>query len=79
MRADYKVWDDSAKVRASKCVQLYRLPSVLVLHLKRFTHGMSAGTGKLHKRVRFDATFKCGPGAGCVAALRIPSANVCLK
>ena len=62
--ADYKVRDDGAKGRASKCVQLYRLPRVLVLHLKRFTHGLSAGTGKLHKPVRFDATLKCGPLTG---------------
>ncbi|KAK9840619.1 hypothetical protein WJX81_004670 [Elliptochloris bilobata] len=59
---DYKVRDDSAKGRASKCVQLYRLPRVLVLHLKRFTHGLGAGTGKLHKPVRFDATLHIQPG-----------------
>ena len=46
-------------------MQLYRLPRVLVLHLKRFTHGMSAGTGKLHKPVRFDAALKCGPWGAC--------------
>ena len=67
--------DDSAKVRASKCMQLYRLPRVLVIHLKRFTHGMSVGTGTLHKRVRFDAMLTCSPGAGSVAAAGHPSAR----
>ena len=61
--ADYKVKDDGEKGRASKCVQLYRLPRVLVLHLKRFTHGLAAGTGKVHKPVRFDATLQCAPPA----------------
>ena len=63
LRADYKVGDDGAKGRASKCVQLYRLPRVLVLHLERFTHDVSTGGGKLHKPVRFDAVLKCGPCA----------------
>ena len=59
-------------------MQLYRLPRVLVIHLKRFTHGKSAGTGKLHKPVCFDATLKCGPGAGCMATLGNTSASVSL-
>ena len=74
----YKVRDDGAKGRASKCVHLYRLPRVLVLHLKRFTHRTSTGAGKLQKPVRYDATLECGPGAGCVAALGNTSASVSL-
>ena len=78
VRADYKVRDGGAKVRASKCVQLYRLPRVLVLHLKRFKNDESAGSGKLHKPVRFDATLRCGPGACCAATPGDPSASVSL-
>ncbi len=58
-RADYAARDDGEKGKASKQVVLYALPRVLLLHLKRFTHGLSAGTGKVHKPVRFEATLQC--------------------
>ena len=50
--AGYKVRDNSEGVTARKVVQLYALPRILVLHLKRFSYGLT-GTGKIHKTVHY--------------------------
>jgi len=73
-RADSAARDDGEKGKANKQVVLYALPRVLLLHLKRFTHGLSAGTGKVHKPVRFEAALQCAapraPGGAAAAAAR---------
>lgn len=51
-RAGYKVKDGSEGVTARKSVQLWALPRVLVLHLKRFSYGLT-GTGKIHKPIAY--------------------------
>ncbi len=50
--AGYKVKDGSEGVTARKSVQLWALPRVLVLHLKRFSYGLT-GTGKIHKPIAY--------------------------
>lgn len=42
---------------ATKCVHLYRLPEVLVLHLKRFQY-MSQYASKLNKPITYDTTLR---------------------
>jgi ubiquitin carboxyl-terminal hydrolase 10 len=46
------VKDGSEGVTARKSVQLWALPRVLVLHLKRFSYGLT-GTGKIHKPIAY--------------------------
>lgn len=58
-RAGYRL-DNGREAVASKSLRLYRLPRILVLHLKRFTYNLN-GFAKLHKSVRFDATLQCAP------------------
>lgn len=57
----YKL-DDGRLAVASKALRLFKLPRILVLHLKRFTVNL-AGFAKLHKPVRFDATLQCVPSS----------------
>ena len=64
--AGYKVKDDSNAVTARKVVQLFQLPRILVLHLKRFSYTLN-GTGKIHKTINYPERLRCaaldfGPG-----------------
>ncbi len=43
---------------ARKSVQLWALPRVLVLHLKRFSYGLT-GTGKIHKTIHYGERLRC--------------------
>ena len=56
--AGYKVKDDSNAVTARKVVQLYQLPRILVLHLKRFSYTLN-GTGKIHKTINYPERLRC--------------------
>ncbi|KAK9918617.1 hypothetical protein WJX75_005398 [Coccomyxa subellipsoidea] len=56
----YKVRDNSEGVTARKVVQLYALPRILVLHLKRFSYGLT-GTGKIHKTVHYGDRLRVQP------------------
>lgn len=58
--AGYKVRDNSEGVTARKVVQMYQLPRILVLHLKRFSYGLS-GTGKIHKIVHYGERLWSAP------------------
>ncbi len=60
-RTGYKVRDGSEPVTARKVVQLYALPRILVLHLKRFAYTGHTGTGKIHKTVHYGDRLRCGP------------------
>ena len=44
--------DNSEAVTARKVVQLFQLPRILVLHLKRFSYTLN-GTGKIHKPINY--------------------------
>lgn len=58
--AGYKVKDNSEAVTARKVVQLFQLPRILVLHLKRFSYTLN-GTGKIHKPINYGERLRCGP------------------
>jgi len=53
----YKVKDNSDAVTARKVVQLYQLPRILVLHLKRFSYTLN-GTGKIHKPINYSERLR---------------------
>lgn len=54
--------DHSEAVTARKVVQLFQLPRILVLHLKRFSYTLN-GTGKIHKPINYGERLRCGlPG-----------------
>ncbi|BDA47004.1 probable ubiquitin carboxyl-terminal hydrolase 10 at C-terminar half [Coccomyxa sp. Obi] len=57
----YKVRDGSEPVTARKVVQLYALPRILVLHLKRFAYTGHTGTGKIHKTVHYGDRLRIQP------------------
>ena len=57
--AGYKVKDHSEAVTARKVVQLFQLPRILVLHLKRFAYTLN-GTGKIHKPINYGERLRCG-------------------
>ena len=50
--------DDSNVVTARKVVQLFQLPRILVLHLKRFSYTLN-GTGKIHKTINYPERLRC--------------------
>ncbi|KAK9807533.1 hypothetical protein WJX72_001859 [[Myrmecia] bisecta] len=54
---DYKWKDGVEGATATKTVTLLRLPQILVIHLMRFSYGLT-GTGKVHKALRFDTTLR---------------------
>ena len=56
--AGYKVKDGGEGTTARKSVQLWALPRVLVLHLKRFSYGLT-GTGKIHKTIHYGDRLRC--------------------
>ena len=49
--------DDSNAVTARKVVQLFQLPRILVLHLKRFSYTLN-GTGKIHKTINYPERLR---------------------
>ena len=49
--------DNSEAVTARKVVQLYQLPRILVLHLKRFSYTLN-GTGKIHKPINYSERLR---------------------
>ena len=51
--------DHSEAVTARKVVQLFQLPRILVLHLKRFSYTLN-GTGKIHKPINYGERLRCG-------------------
>lgn len=61
VHAGYKVRDGSEQVTARKVVQLYALPRILVLHLKRFAYTFHTGTGKIHKTVHYGDRLRYVP------------------
>lgn len=71
--AGYKVKDDSAAVTARKVVQLFQLPRVLVLHLKRFSYTLN-GTGKIHKPIHYGERLRC---AALSLFIPCPAAHSC--
>lgn len=50
--------DNSEAVAARKVVQLFQLPRILVLHLKRFAYTHN-GTGKIHKPIHYGERLRC--------------------
>ena len=50
--------DDSNAVTARKVVQLFQLPRILVLHLKRFSYTLN-GTGKIHRTINYPERLRC--------------------
>ena len=73
--AGYKVKDDSAAVTARKVVQLFQLPRVLVLHLKRFSYTLN-GTGKIHKPIHYGERLRC---AALFLSIPYLAAHVCMR
>ena len=60
--AEYKPEGWAENVPAKKDLRLYRLPEVLVLHIKRFNYTPSGGYMKLHKPVVFEASLRLKGG-----------------
>lgn len=58
LTADYKPDGSSEGVTATKYVSLFRLPEVLLLHLKRFTMTPAGFASKLHKPIAFDSVLR---------------------
>ena len=54
--------DNSEAVTARKVVQLFQLPRILVLHLKRFSYTLN-GTGKIHKPINYGERLRCALAA----------------
>ena len=50
--------DNTEAVTARKVVQLFQLPRILVLHLKRFSYTLN-GTGKIHKPINYGERLRC--------------------
>lgn len=59
---EYKPEGWAENVPAKKDLRLYRLPEVLVLHLKRFHYTLTGGSLKLHKPVVFEANLRLKGG-----------------
>lgn len=67
--------DSSSAVTARKVVQLFQLPRILVLHLKRFSYTLT-GTGKIHRTISYPERLRWAaselPDAGSVVMQRPP-------